>query len=138
MCFLRCNHRNFQNHWSLEVFRKKLQKNMNILIFHLKIDLYRWKKIFFQFKIEYLYSDRSELDLSDEMIRIKNFPFSRKLWWKNCRKLAKLIRCRKAQSFQTIKDIEPYRVSKFNVHIFYNFREISYQRVLRSGRAGPC
>ena len=29
-----------------------------------------------------VYSDRSELDLSDETIRIKNFHLSRKLWWK--------------------------------------------------------
>ena len=33
-----------------------------------------------------VYSDRSELDLTDETIRIKNFLFSRKLWWKNCYK----------------------------------------------------
>ena len=31
-----------------------------------------------------IYSDRSELDLSNETIRIQKFYFSRKLWWKNC------------------------------------------------------
>ena len=29
-------------------------------------------------------SDRYNPDLADETIRIKNFPFSRKLSWKNC------------------------------------------------------
>ena len=40
-----------------------------------------------------IYSDRSEPDLSDETIRIKNFPFSRKLW-KNCWKWLKLQQTR--------------------------------------------
>ena len=33
-----------------------------------------------------VYLDRPELDLSDESIRILNFHYSRKLWWKNCYK----------------------------------------------------
>ena len=28
-------------------------------------------------------SDRYDPDLADETIRIKNFAFSQKLWWKN-------------------------------------------------------
>ena len=47
--------------------------------------------------------DRSKLDLSDETIRIQNFYFSRHLWWKNCWKLTKSLRCQKAHSFQTVK-----------------------------------
>ena len=31
------------------------------------------------------YSDRSELDLSDKPLELKDFHFSRKLWWKNYR-----------------------------------------------------
>ena len=49
-----------------------------------------------------IYSGRSELDLSDENIRFQNFRFSQKLWWKNCWKWPKVLRCRKVHSFQTI------------------------------------
>ena len=44
-----------------------------------------------------IYSDRSEVDLLDETMRIKNFYFSRKLWWKNYWKLPKMLRCRKTR-----------------------------------------
>ena len=47
------------------------------------------KKIFFS-NSNSVYSDRSELYISDEIIRIQNFLFSRKLWWQNCWKLPKL------------------------------------------------
>ena len=47
-------------------------------------------------------SDRSELDLSDEIIMIKKFPFQAKVMMK---KLLKLLRYR--NSFQAIKDIDP-------------------------------
>ena len=40
-----------------------------------------------------MYSDRSQIDLSDGTIRIKKFRLSRKLWWKNCWKLTKLLPC---------------------------------------------
>ena len=36
-----------------------------------------------------IYSDRSELDLSNETIKIRNFHYSQKLCWKNCWKLPK-------------------------------------------------
>ena len=52
----------------------------------------------------FVYFDRSELRLSDETIRIKYFLFSRKLRWKYFWNLPKWLRCRKASSFQTIKD----------------------------------
>ena len=62
---------------------KKLHKKTIFLICHLKMDFYRWKNIFFI--DNKLYSDRSELDLSDATIRIQYFHFSRKLsrknWW---------------------------------------------------------
>ena len=58
-------------------------------------------------------SIRYELDLSDETIRIQNFQFNRKLWWKNCWKCPRLLRYQKKHSFQTIKDINP----KFWLHI---------------------
>ena len=53
-----------------------------------------------------VYSHRFEQDLSDEIIRIPNFHFSRKLWWNNCWKLPKLLRRRKVHSFHTIKNID--------------------------------
>ena len=53
-----------------------------------------------------VYSNRSDLDLSAETIRIQNFYFSRKLWWKNCWKWPKWFRCHKAHSFQTINDVD--------------------------------
>ena len=54
-----------------------------------------------------VYSDRSEIDFSDETLIIQNFHFSWKLWWKHCWKLPKLLRCRKAHSFQAVTDINP-------------------------------
>ena len=53
-------------------------------------------------EIRYVRSDRSELDLCETTIRIQNFPFSRKLWWKNCWKLPKLLRYREAHSLQAM------------------------------------
>ena len=78
--------------------------------------------------------DRCSFHLSDETIRILNFHFSRKPWWKNCWKLLKCLRCQKADSFQTIKDIDSKfwlktwikMVSKFHVPILYTFRKISF------------
>ena len=52
-----------------------------MFIYYLKIDFYGWKNIFLICNNVYL--DRSELDLSDTTIRIQNFYFCRKLWWKN-------------------------------------------------------
>ena len=37
------------------------------------------KKIFFESEIGFISIDRSELDLANETIRIKNFPFNRKI-----------------------------------------------------------
>ena len=100
-----------------------------------------------QLNITILYFNRSELDLSDETIRIQNFHFSKKLRWKNCWKIPKCLRCREAHSFQINKGIDPkfwYHklmtwieiVSKFYAIIFYTFREIIFQRAFRSHRVG--
>ena len=61
------------------------KKNLQFLIFHLKINFY-WLKIIFWI-LNRVYSDRYELHLSDVTIRIKKFHFTRKLWRKNCWKL---------------------------------------------------
>ena len=53
-----------------------MKKRKNF-IFHLKIDFTDEKYIFFTYNK--VYSDRSELDLSDAKIRIQNFHLSRKL-----------------------------------------------------------
>ena len=51
MWFFRCNYQNLQNQWTLEVIWKKLhKKKLKNSIFHLKIDFYRWKNIFFYIK----------------------------------------------------------------------------------------
>ena len=48
--------------------KKTARKNLNILIFHIKINFYRWKN---NFQISNrVHSNRSERDLSDETIRI--------------------------------------------------------------------
>ena len=69
-----------------------------IITFDWKIIFQIWHRI---------YSNRSNLDLSGGTIRFQYFHFSRKLWWKNCWKLPKLLRCRNAYNFKTIKDINP-------------------------------
>ena len=78
------NLQNLQNHWTLEVFRK----NTFIFIFCcLKINFYRQRNIFTIWNR--IYSDRSELDLSDETIKpseLNNFHFSQKWWWKTAEK----------------------------------------------------
>ena len=61
--------------------KKKCIQNLKMLIFYLKIDFYLWKNIFLI--CNKVYSDRSEIDHSNAIIRISNFRFSRKLWWKN-------------------------------------------------------
>ena len=97
------------------------------------------------FNLKWVYSDRSERDISDETIRIWNFLFSRKLWWKNCRKLTKSQQWRKAHCFQAMEFINPKFlkdnfktwikvVSKFNVCIFNTIWDISHQRVSWLGR----
>ena len=53
----------------MEVF-----KNKTDFFFNLKIDFYKSEK-----KLSRVYSDRSELDLSDETIRIHDFYFSQRL-----------------------------------------------------------
>ena len=51
--------------------KTKCMKNLKMLIFYIKIDFYRWKNIFLIcYKV---YSDRSDIDLSDPTIRIQNF-----------------------------------------------------------------
>ena len=68
--------------------KKKLQeKKLKNFICHLKINFYR---IFFLIWNR-LYSDKTELDLSDGTIRIQYFRFTLELWWKNCWKLQKLL-----------------------------------------------
>ena len=49
-----------------------------------------------------------------------------------------MLRCRKAHSFQIIKDIEPkdHNLKTWMNSNFYTFREISRQRALRSGMFG--
>ena len=54
------------------------KKNLNLFIFHLEIDFYRYKNICCIWNR--IFSDRSKLDLFDETIRIQNFHFSLKLW----------------------------------------------------------
>ena len=127
--------------------KKTARKNLKIFIFHIKINFYSWKNIFSMWNR--VYSDRSELDLSDETIRIQKFHFSRKLWWKNCWKLTKLLPCGNAHSFQTYKDIDSkfwYHklerlikiVLKFQVLISYTFRKNkpSMSITVHLGRAG--
>ena len=55
-----------------------MQKILTFLIFYQKIDFYRLQNICLIWDREY--SDKSELDLYDETIRIKNFYSSRKLY----------------------------------------------------------
>ena len=80
---------------------------------YMLITQFSTQKINFHRKINILkiwnrkYPQRSEIDLSDETIRIQNFYFNRNLWWKNFWNLPKLLRCWKAHSFQTIRDIDP-------------------------------
>ena len=126
------------------------KKNLIFFISYLKINLYRYN-IYIFFDREYC--DRSELDLSDETIEIKNFHFNLKLWWKNCWKLSNLLHYRKAHSFQTIKGIDTkywyhrlktwLKIVNFRNYEFlimnlwfsiYTIREINRQRTLRSGR----
>ena len=81
------------------IWKKHCIKKQKNLIFHLKIDFYGWNNIFFMYNK--VFSDRSELDLTDGTIRVQNFLFSQKSWWKNCWKLSKSLRCGKAHSFPT-------------------------------------
>ena len=60
----------------LEVFRKKTAKKLTF--FH-QNHIFIHKKMYFKSEIWYLYSDKSDLDLSDEILRIQNFPFSPRL-----------------------------------------------------------
>ena len=70
-------HRNFQNHQIFGSILKKNCKNYK-LNFHLKINLHRYNFFYFIQNLKKVYSDRSEQDNSDETIRIRSFPFSRK------------------------------------------------------------
>ena len=70
-----------------------------------KYFVYNYEKNMF-YIINKVYSDRSEIDISDTTIRIQNFRFSRKLLWKT----DEITTFGKAHTFQTIKDIE----SKFS------------------------
>ena len=70
---------------------------------HLKIEFFEWRNYFLIYNN--VYSDRSELYLSNETIIIQKFHFSRKLWWKSSWKLTKLLPCGNAHNFQTKKDI---------------------------------
>ena len=79
---------------------------LEFLIFSL--EFFTWKQIFVNTKYFFLirniiYSNWSELVLSDETIRIQNFYFSEKLWCKNCWKLPKFVCCRKSNSFQILR-----------------------------------
>ena len=136
MWFYRCNHKNLQNRWTLEVFWKMLICNF----FHLKTNYHLISLVYNR-----VYSDRTSPSVSNEAIRIGKFHFSRKLWLKNCEKLPKWLRCQKEHTLQVIKDINSkflYHelktwvkiVSRFNVPISNTFREISRQRASRSGR----
>ena len=129
-------------------FEKKVEKYLKFFLCHLKIDFFCINKHFFPIW-NGVYSYISELDLSNKTIRIEKFHFGRKLWWKNCRKLSKLLSCRKEHSFQNFKDIDPkFRwhklktwikiVSKFHFPILYAFRKIDRQRALRSGHLGQA
>ena len=84
--------------YKITELRKYIEKKIFIYLYILhKNILWIWNILF---------SDSSELDLFDETIRIPIFHFSRKLWWKNCWKLPKLLRFRKTHIFQTITDID--------------------------------
>ena len=63
-------------------------ENLNNLDFLPKNWFYRYKNIFLIWNR--VNSDRSELDHSDETIRIKNFPLSRQLWWKKLLKITEI------------------------------------------------
>ena len=81
MWSFRCSHLNLKNHWTLEVFKKTAKINLKFFMFHLKIDFYGWKNIFRIWNR--IYSDRSELDLSDANIdQNSKFPFQSKVFMK--------------------------------------------------------
>ena len=84
----------------------------------LKTFIFTYKLIFIM-KIIFLicnkvYSDRSEIDLSHPTIRIQNFWFSRKLWWKNLwnyyvaekRIVSKLSKISNLNSYNTNRRLE--------------------------------
>ena len=73
--------------FSESISRKKTAKKNPKMYFN------RYKNIFWIWNKVYW----SELDLSVETFLIQNFPFNRKLWWKNCWKWPKLLRSRKVQ-----------------------------------------
>ena len=94
-----------------------------------------------------MYSEISQLDLYDETIRIQNF--SRKLCWKNCWKIPKLLRCREAHSILNyqryrsqiliaeIKDLNGECVKFWCPYILYFYRNKPSKSVkVRSDRAG--
>ena len=59
-----------------------MQTNPKKLIFSTKDGFFIFEKIFFQFKIGLALRSASDQDLSDETIRIWNFPSNRQLWYK--------------------------------------------------------
>ena len=85
--FSLCNHWIIQNCKTLEIIWKKTAKNTK------KFHFFTYKSIFLWMKNEYFQvynvvnSDRNEQNLSEETIRIWNFLFSQKLWWKDCWKM---------------------------------------------------
>ena len=108
--------------------------------------IYKWnfihEKMFLKIKNKVEY-DRYDPDLPDETIKMLNFPFSQKLWWKNCWNLPKLLRCRKASKLSNLSfpKSEKHKfktwlkiVSKSQIPIFCTFEEINRQRTSRSGR----
>ena len=82
----------------MEVIWNKLKrKNQKFFIFQLKIDFYRSQNIFWIWNG--VYSDRSELDLYDETIRIQNFHLSLQLWWKKLLKITEITTLSKCAYF---------------------------------------
>ena len=132
--FFRCNHRHLKISLNFGgISRKKCNYKFKTIIFHLKIDFYRWENIFYILKR--IYSDRPGLDLSDLALVLlsfrswifylfQSFPFSRKLWWKmKITEIAKLPKstyfpnCQRYRSQILIAQI-PYlnkKLSKFNL-----------------------
>ena len=60
--------------------KRPAKENLRVYIFHLRIDFYRWQNIFLVWNS--VYSDISELDLSDETIRITKISFQSEVMMK--------------------------------------------------------
>ena len=61
-----------------------------------------------------VYSDSSELDPSDEIIRIKNVYFGRKLWWKKTAENDRYCYVAEKCTVSKLSKISIKKISKFS------------------------